>query len=102
MSEAIAPIVFQLGLGGIGGFLMGYAIKKTTKTISALVGFLVIADLGLAFIGILAVNPGKMVEWTSGFFSFAGEAVKSTTPILSNLPLIGSFIAGLIMGLKLA
>jgi uncharacterized membrane protein (Fun14 family) len=33
MSEVISPLVFQLGLGGIGGFVVGYALKKLSKLI---------------------------------------------------------------------
>jgi uncharacterized membrane protein (Fun14 family) len=102
MSETLAPIVFELALGGFGGFLIGYAFKKTTKTMSSLISFLVIAILALAFGGILVLNPGKIVDWTTEFFSFAGDLTKSAAPILANLSLIGSFIIGLILGLKLA
>ena len=31
MSEILTPVVYQLGLGGIGGFIVGYAIKKIVK-----------------------------------------------------------------------
>ncbi|MEM2916968.1 MAG: FUN14 domain-containing protein [Candidatus Bathyarchaeia archaeon] len=102
MSEIAAPIVFELALGGFGGFLIGYAFKKTTKTLSGLLSFLIIALLALAFSGILILNPGKIVDWTVEFFSFAGDATKSVAPVLANLPLVGSFIVGLILGLKLA
>ena len=30
MSEIITPVVYQLGLGGVGGFIVGFALKKIT------------------------------------------------------------------------
>lgn len=33
MSEIATPLVFQLGAGAIGGFVVGYAIKKVAKLI---------------------------------------------------------------------
>ena len=31
MSELISPIVYQIGAGGILGFIVGYAVKKLLK-----------------------------------------------------------------------
>ena len=31
MSEVVSPLVFQLGVEGIGGFIVGYALKKLSK-----------------------------------------------------------------------
>jgi len=28
MSEIITPVVYQLGLGAVGGFIVGFALKK--------------------------------------------------------------------------
>jgi uncharacterized membrane protein (Fun14 family) len=28
MSEVITPVVYQLGLGAVGGFIVGFALKK--------------------------------------------------------------------------
>ena len=37
LSESLEPIVFQIVLGGVGGFLIGYAIRKVLK-IAVIVG----------------------------------------------------------------
>lgn len=31
MNDVLPSIIFQLGLGGVGGFIMGYALKKISK-----------------------------------------------------------------------
>jgi uncharacterized membrane protein (Fun14 family) len=33
MSEIVSPLVFQLGTGGVGGFIVGFALKKLSKLI---------------------------------------------------------------------
>jgi len=32
LSEIIAPIGFELGLGTVGGFVVGFALKKSPKS----------------------------------------------------------------------
>ena len=38
MSEIVLPIVYQLGAGGILGFVVGYAIKKMMKIVAVIIG----------------------------------------------------------------
>jgi ABC-type dipeptide/oligopeptide/nickel transport system permease subunit len=38
MSAALPSVVYQLGVGGIGGFIVGYTIKKISKLIVVLIG----------------------------------------------------------------
>jgi len=40
MSEALTPLVYQLGVGGVIGFFVGYAIKKLTKLIAVIAGLI--------------------------------------------------------------
>jgi uncharacterized membrane protein (Fun14 family) len=42
MSEVISPIVFQLGVGGVGGFVVGFALKKLSKLVLILTGLFVL------------------------------------------------------------
>ncbi len=44
MSEVFAPVLFQLGVGGIGGFFIGYLIKKVVK-LALLLGILVFLNI---------------------------------------------------------
>ena len=44
LSAILTPLTMELSLGGVGGFLVGYAVKMIAKIIAVL--------LGLAFLGL--------------------------------------------------
>ena len=53
MSEIITPVVSQLGLGGVGGFVVGFALKKLTKLFIVVIGLFVLALLYLSINGVI-------------------------------------------------
>ncbi|RJS81870.1 hypothetical protein CW707_02365 [Candidatus Bathyarchaeota archaeon] len=106
MSELISPIAYQIGVGGVGGFVVGYAVKKISKLVMILIG---LAIIGLAIItllylgasGILNINYDKLWEALSNFFVFLGDTVSwFASLIVSVLPFMGSFIAGFLLGFR--
>jgi len=99
VSEAFAPILFQLGMGGIGGFFIGYAIRKVVK-IALILGIVVFSLLFLVYAKVIGINYGELVNAVSGFFENVNPLLGSLAPLLVHLPLIGSLIAGLIIGYK--
>ena len=96
MSEVLPPIAYQLGIGGLGGFFVGYIVKKVIK-IAIIIGVFIFALIYFAYGGVINVNYGKLIESIS---EYSGSAWGLLVPVLSNLPFIGSFILGLILGLK--
>ena len=48
MSEIITPVLSQVGLGGVGGFVVGFALKKLTKLFIVVIGLFVLALLYLS------------------------------------------------------
>ena len=96
MSEVLPPIAYQLGIGGFGGFFVGYIVKKVLK-IAIVIGVLVFALIYFAYKDVINVNYGKLIASIS---EYSGPAWELLTPLLSNLPFIGSFILGLMLGLK--
>jgi len=97
MSEFLSPIAFQLGIGGFGGFLVGYVLKKVVK-IALILGAFVLVIIYLAYRNVIDVNYDDLLKSISGY---AGSAWEFLTPLLSNLPFVGSFILGLVLGLKI-
>ncbi len=101
MSELISPIAYQIGVGGVGGFIVGYAVKKISKLVMILIGLAIIVLLYLGASGILSINYDKLWEALSNFFAFLGETVSwFASLILSVLPFMGSFIAGFLLGFR--
>lgn len=101
MSSLLPPLVYQLGIGGVGGFLAGYAIKKISKLIVVLIGLLVIFLLYLGTQGIISINYEALWNAVAGLLEFAGEAATWLIGLISLLPALGSFAAGFLLGFKL-
>ena len=100
MSEAFAPILFQLGIGGIGGFFIGYAIRKVVK-IALILGIVVFSLLFLVYAKVIGIDYGELVNAVSRFIETVNPALGLLAPLLSHLPLIGSLIFGLIVGYRM-
>jgi uncharacterized membrane protein (Fun14 family) len=101
MNELISPLAYQIGIGGIGGFIVGYAVKKISKLIIVLTGLAILALLYLGISGVISINYGKLWEALSNFLVFLGQAASWIVGLISVLPFAGSFIAGFLLGFKL-
>jgi uncharacterized membrane protein (Fun14 family) len=91
--------VTQIGLGGVGGFLVGYAFKKFAKVVAFVVGAVFIFLQLLAYYGVIQINYGALfsvVEKAFGGFQSGGFL----TGLFVNIPFSGSFVAGTYLGLK--
>lgn len=100
MSEVLTPLVYQLGVGGIGGFIVGYAFKKIVKVVVVLLGLLIFVLLYLGYVGIIAINYDKMAEATQGLLGATGPATEIIILLVSHIPFEASFVIGLILGFK--
>lgn len=97
--DLLSPVVSQIGLGGVGGFLVGYAFKKFAKVVAFILGAVFIFLQILAFYGVIQINYGALflaVEHVFGGFQSAGFL----TSLFVNVPFSGSFVAGTYLGLK--
>ena len=95
----IDPLIFQLGVGGAGGFLAGYAVKKIAKILAFFAGIYFLSLLYLNQTGVINVNYEKFLEIISGFAT--NEQVTNLFSMaVASLPFTASFAAGLIFGLK--
>ncbi len=101
MSDVLPSVVYQLGVGAIGGFIAGYAIKKISKLIVVLIGILIVFLLYLGTKGIISINYEALWNALSGLLSFAGQAASWLIGLISLLPFMGSFLAGLVLGFKI-
>jgi len=101
MSEIISPLAYQVGIGGIGGFVVGFAVKKLSKLIVILIGLFIIVLLYLGTQGIISINYEGLWNALAGLLGFAGEAAGWLIGLISLLPFMGSFIVGFLLGFKL-
>jgi uncharacterized membrane protein (Fun14 family) len=101
MSEFISPLAFQLGVGGIGGFVVGFAIKKLSKLVLVLIGLFLLALIYLGARGIININYDTLWSGLSSLLGLAGSAFSWLVGVISLLPFAGSFLVGFLLGLKL-
>lgn len=100
MSEILTPLVYQLGLGAVGGFIVGYALKKVMKIVAVLIGLFILALIYLGYRGIITINYEALGRAVSGALGLAGQAGNWIAPIISHLPFAGSFGLGFFLGFK--
>ena len=101
MSEVITPVVYQLGLGAVGGFIIGFALKKITKLFIDTIGLFVLALLYLSVNGLININYDALWSTIANGLGLAGQAVSWVVGVISLLPFVGSFAAGFLLGLKI-
>lgn len=101
MSEIITPVVWQLGLGGVGGFVVGFALKKITKVFIVIIGLFVLALLYLSVNGVININYSALWNTIANGLGVAGQAASWTVGVVSVLPFVGSFVVGFLLGLKI-
>jgi uncharacterized membrane protein (Fun14 family) len=101
MSAVLPSVVYQLGVGGIGGFIVGYVIKKISKLVVVLIGLFIIFLLYLGTRGIISINYEELWNALASLLGSAGQAATWVIGLISLLPFMGSFLAGFFLGFKL-
>jgi uncharacterized membrane protein (Fun14 family) len=101
MSEIITPLVYQFGLGGIGGFILGFALKKIAKLFIVLIGIFIVALLYLGVNGIISINYDSLWTTIANGLGGAGQAASWLVGVISLLPFVGSFVLGFVIGFKI-
>jgi uncharacterized membrane protein (Fun14 family) len=101
MSALLPSVVYQLGMGGIGGFIVGYTIKKISKLIVVLMGLVIILLLYLGTSGVISINYEELWNALAHSLGFASQAATWLVGLISLLPFMGSFLAGFLLGFKL-
>jgi uncharacterized membrane protein (Fun14 family) len=85
-----------MSVGAVGGFLVGYAIKKVLKILIIVLGLCSFAVSYLGLSGIMNVNFEKLAGATSGLITQA-SGVLST--FVGGLPFASTFFAGFAIGI---
>ncbi len=88
-----------MAIGGIGGFFIGYAIRKFFK-IALILGVVVFSLIVLAYTNVIDVNYGELSEMAEEFIDAVNPALGVFTPLLIHIPFIVSLIFGFIIGFK--
>jgi len=96
MNDIFTQILFSLSIGGVGGFLIGYATKKIIKILMVLLGLYALSLFYLMHVEVIKLNSEKLLETMS---SLVAQIVGFLSSTLTYLPLSGSFAAGFTLGI---
>jgi uncharacterized membrane protein (Fun14 family) len=99
LDESLVNIVFQLCIGGIGGFLIGYAMRKVFK-VAVIIGVIVFSLIVLSYTNVINVDYSGLSETASSIVNAINPALNLFTPLLAHIPFIASLIFGLIIGFR--
>ena len=94
--EAIKPILYSIGVGGIGGFFIGYVLKKILH-LAIMFGAFAFVLLYLAQTKALNINFEEIAMMISKSSSFYEQSV---VPLITGVPFAASFFTGFMGGLK--
>jgi uncharacterized membrane protein (Fun14 family) len=101
LSEIIAPIGFELGLGTVGGFVVGFALKKIAKIFLIAIGILIAVLLYLGASDIISINFGAFWSAVGNWLGGAGQAAGWLVGLIALIPFIGSLAVGFFLGFKI-
>ena len=102
--DLISPLAVQLGAGGIAGFIIGFAVKKLLKLLAILVGLIFIFLQYLAWKGFIDIHYDNIYATVQAMLQQSGTVVTEfniPSFITANIPMAGSFVAGLGIGFKM-
>ena len=100
VNSILTPLIAQLGLGGTGGFLVGYAFKKLLKVIAVILGIFMLALFFLAYVGIIDINFDKFLEALGKLVGLTSGVQNLILAIFASLPFAASFTFGFFLGFK--
>lgn len=95
----VYSLILSGGAGFVGGFALGYAVKKILKLLLLGIGLMTAIVLYLDHVGVVEIKWGRFQEWLASIV----EGLKGTLTLYHSLsitaPLAG-FGVGFLLGLK--
>lgn len=94
MLDSFTPIMIQLGLGGVGGFFVGYLLKKVLK-FALMIGAFAFILAYFAYEKSITIDYAQLVSRAE---EIATPLWSSIYPVISQIPAVGSLVVGVILG----
>lgn len=89
-----------MGIGGIGGFCVGYASKKFAKIVAILLAIGFLGLQYLAYKGIVMINYSTLQSWIVSMLGETGALQAFLTALIAQMPFGAGFVGGLVLGFK--
>lgn len=97
MDELLTPIVYVLVIGGVAGYFMGYLVKRISG-MALTIGVFAFLLLYMAYTNAIDLNLDELVATITRFTDILGPLGFAT--LASSAPFVGSFVVGLVLGLR--
>ena len=100
LSNILTPLAGEIGIGGVGGFLAGWALKKAAKIMAIIIG---VAFLGLqymAYKGVIAIDYSALTSWVNELLGQASGVQNLITDFIVHAPFGAAFVGGFYLGLQ--
>ena len=97
MEDLITPIVFMLIIGGVSGYLAGSLFKRVSG-MALTIGIFAFIVIVLAYTGNLDLNFDAIATNVSNVIGIV--APLGIITLISSVPFVASFIAGLFVGYR--
>ena len=99
-TDIFTPLIGELGIGGVGGFLVGFAIKKAAKIIALIIGLFFLSLQYLAYKNIISINYGALKIVASDLLGQSTGVQTWLTDFIAHVPVSAAFVGGLYLGLQ--
>jgi len=100
LSNILTPLAGEIGLGGIGGFLTGWAFKKIAKIVAVLIGVAFLGLQYLAYENIIQIDYVALQDWANNLAGQAAGTQTIVTDFIVHAPFGAAFIGGFYLGLQ--
>lgn len=97
MDGLLSPVIYVLIIGGIAGFFIGYLFKKATH-FAAIVGVFAFLLIYMAYTNAISLDLDELGATIRKFAD--ALAPLGLTTLASSAPFVGSFVIGLVFGLR--
>jgi uncharacterized membrane protein (Fun14 family) len=97
MEDLIAPIIFMLVVGGVAGYFAGHLVKRLSGA-AIYIGILVFMALTLVYTGTFDINIDALTASISEVLGVV--APLGVVALVSSVPFVASFVAGLFIGYR--
>jgi uncharacterized membrane protein (Fun14 family) len=96
----LTPLVTQLGVGGIIGLCIGFALKKIAKIAAAIIGVFSLGIIYMESRGMITVDWLGVEAWGNTALAGLGQVEGALGAFLANLPIAGGAVVGFALGIK--
>jgi len=100
LSNLLTPIVGEVGIGGLGGFLSGWALKKAAKMVAVLIGVAFLGLQYLAYKDVIKIDYSALKDWATDLVGSAGFLQNLLADFIIHAPFGAAFVGGFYIGLQ--